>query len=132
METISSIETCTERVICNCAGLHGQELVQDTNGYALRGHFFVLNDAAGDGHMDYMLFTKISQGNSIERIYLFPKSKIYTKEHPDGIVCAGIVGGTFIPGVEALDVQESHELDAREYEKLLERTNVFFYGGACS
>jgi hypothetical protein len=92
----------------------------------------VLNDAAGNGHMDYMLFTKISQGNTMERIYLFPKSKIYTKEHPDGILCYGIVGGTFISGVEALDAQELYELDAREYGKLLERTNVFFYGGTCS
>jgi hypothetical protein len=128
IEEILTIDSCPEHIICNCAGFAGSELTADDQSYLQRGHFFMLNPEAGDEHMHYMLFTKVSQGDAIEHIYFLPKNRLYTTDHPEGIECRGMLGGTFISHVEQLNKDELQELDKNEFLKLAQRVREFFYG----
>lgn len=128
LASVDDINARDERIICNCAGLGSGELNCDENLYALRGHFFLLPPDAGAGHMEYMLFTKIKQGDGYEYICLFPKDRLCTTEHPEGIPCHGMLGGTFVSGVNKLDPQAQAEINAREWQKIEERAQAFFYG----
>ncbi|MBA3751235.1 hypothetical protein H0X06_00325 [Candidatus Dependentiae bacterium] len=128
IEEICSFEQCTQDIICNCAGLAGGTLAQDELVYTQRGHFFLLNTEAGDAHMNYMLFTKVPQGEKDEYLYVFPKNSVHTAEYPDGRACSGMLGGTFIVDSDTLSKEELQKLDETEFQKLQERAQEFFYG----
>ncbi len=128
IESVEDINFRDERIVCNCAGLEGGKLNSDQGVYAQRGHFFLLTPDSGTEHMEYMLFTKVKQGDTYEYMYLFPKDRQCTAEHPEGIPCHGMLGGTFVSHADKLDPQEQEALNAREWQKIAERTHEFFYG----
>ena len=95
---------------------------------AIRGHIVTLHESAGTGHMDYMLTTRVTRNGKFEYIYMFPKNVSVTPEHPEGVECAGVLGGTFIPHADELSPPELEELDRHEFQRLLERHSEFFLG----
>ncbi len=87
METIHSFEDVEEEVIFNCSGLGGKELNQDANLTHVRGHLILLNEQAGTGHMDYMIYTKVQQKGKEEYIYMFPKAVAVSSDEKKGVHC---------------------------------------------
>lgn len=127
-QTIDSFDTVAEEVIFNCSGLGGKELNSDFDMIPVRGHLITLKERAGNGHMDYMIYTKVKQDGKEEYIYLFPKTVSITPEHTEGVDCFGVLGGTFVPCTEPLSLSEQEELDRIEFKRLLDRNSEFFLG----
>jgi hypothetical protein len=120
--TVGAFSEVNEPIIINCTGRGSYELNHDAKMEPLDGHLIMLAPSPSWGHMDYMLGTKVMQEGKEEYLYLFPKSL------SNGVVCQGVIGGTFIPRVER--TKESQELlDQKEFDLLLQRHRQFFYGG---
>ena len=128
MKKIDSFDQVAEEVVFNCSGLGGRSLNNDDNMVAVRGHLITLNENSGSEHMDYMLYSTVKQNGNDAYIYMFPKNGSVTPEHIEGVPCVGVLGGTFIPNVDKLSAAEQAELDAREFELLIERNREFFHG----
>lgn len=128
MGAVDSFEDVEEEIIFNCAGLGAKELTQDEQIIPVRGHLILCNEKAGDQHMDYIIYTTVMQDGKEEYVYLFPKTTMVSSEIPEGISCRGVLGGTFISGVECLSADELFALDQREFKKMLDRHSHFFYG----
>jgi len=128
IKEINSYDEIEEPVIFNCAGMGGRELNSDDSMIPVRGHLVTLNEEAGSAHMAYMIYTKVMQDGDEEYIYLFPKNSSVTPENTDGVSCAGVLGGSFIPHVDKLSVAEQIELDNAEFKRMLDRNCLFFNG----
>lgn len=128
IQEVQSFDEITETIIFNCSGFGAKQLNHDNNMIAVRGHLVTLNENAGTGYSDYMIYSKVKQQGHDAYIYLFPKSVSVTSEHPEGTACNGILGGTFMPGIYELDPIEQRKVDEREFELLLNRHYEFFYG----
>lgn len=128
MGEIESFSDVAEAVIFNCAGLGGRELNSDGDMIPVRGHLITLNTASGSEHMDYMVYSKVEQDGKDEYIYMFPKNVSVTPENPQGLPCVGVLGGTFIPNVDALTPEEQENLDKAEFKRMLDRNSEFFHG----
>lgn len=118
LKGIRSFEEIEEPVIFNCSGLGAKELNRDDLLIPVRGHLIVLNESAGSGHMDYLIYTKVEQEGKEEYVYLFPKTSYVSGNQEKA--CTGVLGGTFISGTDADD--------EREFQRMLERNRRFFYG----
>ncbi len=127
-KTVQSFTDLEEPVLFNCTGLGGRELNLDQEMISVRGHLITLNQQAGTGHMDYMIYTDVEQEGKAERVYLFPKTSSITPDHTRGIDCFGILGGTFINGVDTLPDAEREALDQLEFQRLFDRNFQFFHG----
>lgn len=125
---VKSFDDVVETAIFNCSGLGGRELNLDENMIPVRGHLVTLNDASGNAHMDYMIYTKVKQNGKDEYIYMFPKSVSVTSKNTEGISCVGVLGGTFIPDVDKLSTFEQEKLDEIEFKRMLDRNSEFFQG----
>lgn len=125
MEKIESFDEVTESIVFNCSGMGTRELKNDATMVPTCGHLQILNDKAGAGHLDYMIYSKVSND---EYVYLFPKNVSVTVEHPNGTSCNGVLGGTFIPHIDKLSTEEQYSLHKREFKKLEDRNKLFFYG----
>ncbi len=128
IQEVHSWDEIAEETIFNCSGLGGRELNKDSAIIPVRGHLLLLNDTAGKAHMDYIIYTTVEQSHQEEYIYLFPKSSSASSEIPDGFPCQGVLGGSFIPHTDKLTERELMELDEFEFEKMLSRSQRFFYG----
>jgi len=127
IQAIASFGEVKEECIFCCAGLGARELQNDQKMIPVRGHLLTLNSLAGTDHMKYMIYTKVSEGDVDEYLYLFPKDRSISTDNANETVCAGVVGGTFIPNVDDLPADELAALDEREFAKLLARAQQFFY-----
>jgi D-amino-acid oxidase len=125
---IQSFDEIQEEIIFNCTGMGGRELNSDSKMIPVRGHLIALNEKSGIEHMDYMIYTTVTQEALEEYIYMFPKSLSITPEHTQGVPCRSVLGGTFIPNVDQLPQEEQEELDAREFQRMLDRNALFFTG----
>lgn len=125
---VQSFDDVGEEIIFNCSGLGGRELNNDDKMIAVRGHLFLLNDQAGKGHMDYMIYTAVPQDGHKEYIYMFPRISAVTAENPEGVSVNGVLGGTFIKNADKLSPEESSQLNETEFQKMKERCAIFFYG----
>ena len=67
--------------------------------------------------MNYM----ICADQQLEDIYIIPKSVAVSSAHPEGLPCAGAIGGTFIPNGDPAQ-------DETEFKRLLDRNSQFFQG----
>lgn len=132
INTISSFDQVDENIIFNCTGLGSKELNSDTNMIPIRGHLIVLNEYAGNKHMNYMLFAKIEQNNAQENVHMFPKSFAVSSDYPQGVISYATLGGTFLPIDPAMTEQALAELDEREFNKLTDRLSLFFTGNSFS
>lgn len=127
---IESFNNVREDLIFNCTGLGGGDLANDSKMVPVRGHLLMLNEEAGQGHMDYMIYTKVIQEGKDEYVYLFPRTEFITPKNPEGIRCYGALGGTFIPGAEKLSREDLAKLDEIELQRLFERNVEFFHGSS--
>ena len=125
---IHSFDEVEEATIFNCSGLGGKELNHDDKMIPVRGHLVGMNALSGNKHMDYMIYTKVKQDDKEEYIYMFPKNVSVSPENTKGISCHGVLGGTFIPFVDALSKSEQEKLDKTEFQRMLDRNNLFFNG----
>jgi D-amino-acid oxidase len=128
MGKVETFDDVSENLVFNCTGLGGGDLAKDFKMIPVRGHLFMLNEGAGQAHMDYMIYSKVLQEGKEEYVYLFPRTQYITPENPAGIRCYGVLGGTFIPGAEKLSSADLAELDAKEFQRLFDRNVQFFYG----
>jgi len=119
---IDSFEEVKENILFNCTGMGAAVLNNDKALLPIKGHLVTLNQNSGKGHMDYMIHADVMQDGKKERMYLFPKNLSVSPEHPKGLACAGVLGGTF------LDEKKNKIDDALEYDKILNRASMFFYG----
>lgn len=130
VRAVESFQDIEEKVIFNCTGLGGKELCKDSRMIPVRGHLVLLNESAGNEHMDYMIYTKVIQDGKEEYVYLFPRTHYVGsatgKIHP----CRGVLGGSYIQGTEKLSPQELMDLDAREFKSLIDRSHQFFHGAS--
>ncbi len=120
---VQAFEEVLEPVLINCTGLGARTLNSDDKLIDVRGHLVGLNAKSGVEHMLYMIYTEVMQNNQKEYNYLFPASSD-TLGNPR----RGVLGGTFLPNVEKLSPEEQRQLDAREFQKLLDRNSLFFTG----
>jgi hypothetical protein len=125
---VESFNDVKETVIFNCTGLGARELNQDDKMIAIRGHLIALNELSGTEHMDYMIYTKVYQDDKEAYIYMFPKAVIVSDDEKSYIPCRSVLGGTFIPNLDKLSSEELAKRDAEEYQKMLDRNALFFYG----
>jgi D-amino-acid oxidase len=125
---LASFDEVSEEVIFNCTGLGAKALNQDSELKPYRGHLIMLSQDAGAQHLEYMIDSGMVQDGIEEDVYLFPKRVMVTAEHPEGIPCAGVCGGTYIPNVDQLSAEELQKLDEREFQRLLDRLSIFFTG----
>lgn len=128
VKTIHAFDQVAEGVIFNCSGLGGRELNSDVYMTPVRGHLITLNAGAGSGHMDYMICTKVKQNGKDESIYMFPKNLSVTPESKEGMLCSGVLGGTFIPCADKIPAPEQEIIDREEFRRLLDRNSEFFMG----
>lgn len=128
VEEITSFKDVKEDVIFNCAGLGGRELNSDDKMIAVRGHLIALDQKAGSEHMDYMIYTKVKQDGKERYVYMFPKDVSVTPEHPEGVKCKAVLGGTFIEHTDKLSPEKLKELDTKEMQDMLDRNSMFFTG----
>jgi hypothetical protein len=128
IKNISSFDDVQEDIIFNCTGMGGKELNNDTSMVPTRGHLIVLNEHAGNEHMDYMLYAKVEQNGQQEIVLIFPKSLAVSSDYPQGVSCCATLGGTYLPIDNAMTTQELEELDKREFKKLTDRLSLFFTG----
>lgn len=124
---VASFDEIKEEIIFDCSGLGGRDLNYDMKTKPVRGHLLLLDEKAGDGHMDYMIYATVSQNEKKECIYLFPKTLAVCGENEE-ISCRGVLGGTFVAGTETMNSEEIAALDRQEFKKLLERASLFFHG----
>jgi len=127
IETVSSFDELEEGCIFCCAGLGARELQNDRKLIPVRGHLITLKGQLGSEHMKYMIYSKVKYDHSDEYLYLFPKDRCVSSEHPEGTSCSGVLGGTFIPNIDDLPKADLERLDKREFDKLLARAKLFFY-----
>lgn len=126
---LSSFDEVSESIVFNCSGLGGKDLNQDDKMVAVRGHLANLNVAAGSEHMQYMVYTKVKEPNGEEAyVYMFPKCLQVNEYDTMGREVYGTLGGTFIPGTDALTESQLKRLDKQEFKKLLDRNSMFFWG----
>lgn len=125
---VRGFEELAEEVIFNCSGLGAKQLNSDPNMIPVIGHLVILDEKAGRGHMDYMIYSKVEQEGKEEYIYLFPKTLSVSDKNVHGIPCSGVLGGTFLPSVGKRSALEQKTLDDREFKRLLDRNCEFFYG----
>jgi hypothetical protein len=130
MREVLSFDDVAEEIIFNCTGMGARALNHDETVIPVLGHLISLNENAGSGHLDYMIYTKVEQDGKDEYIYMFPKTKSVTSAHIDGVPAAGILGGTFIPNVDQLSPEEQAALNRRENDRMLERNSLFFSGAS--
>lgn len=128
VKKITSFQEVSESVVFNCSGMGARALTGDQQLISVRGHLIVLSEDAGKAHMDYMIYTKVKQDNEEEYIYLFPKSLAVSSQHIEGLPCAGVLGGTFIPHVDKLSPEKQQALDETAFQRMLERNSSFFLG----
>jgi D-amino-acid oxidase len=126
---IKAFSEVPETVIFNCTGLGAKQLNHDDQLIAVRGHLMTLNEHAGLKHMDYIIYTKVKdQDGQSAYVYMFPKNLMVDENVPQGRSIFGAIGGTFIPGTDALTERQLKTLDEQEYKKLLDRNLQFFWG----
>jgi|SRR5579862_267728 len=126
---LSSFTELSESVVFNCAGLGAKQLNNDEKMIAVRGHLLNLNEQAGTGHMDYMIYSKVHDDKDNEGyVYMFPKCLQVTEQDHCGSVVYGTLGGTFIPNTDLLTDEELENLDRVEFKKLADRNSLFFWG----
>ncbi len=123
---IENFDQVEEEIVFNCSGLGGKTLNNDELMIAVRGHLFMMNEDAGDQHMDYMIYTQVEQDGNQGYVYMFPKNGEVTSGQPDGSPCFSCIGGTFIPNTDQLSAEELEELDRKEFDKMYERVDAFF------
>ncbi len=128
IQKIHDFDAVVEPYIFNCSGLGGRELNKDPLMIPVRGHLLALNEKAGLAHMNYMIYTKVKQGEGDEYVYMFPKDSIVTEKHPEGIPCHGILGGTFMPHVDSFSLAQQDEIDRLAFKKMVDRASLFFFG----
>ncbi len=129
VQKIASFYDVEEEIIFNCTGLGARDLVNDNRVIPVRGHLILLNDGAGAGHMDYMIYTKFRPEKQEEGfIYMFPKTHSISHESRQSEPCRSVLGGTFIPDTDKLSSDELAALDKREFQKMLDRHSLFFTG----
>lgn len=116
-----------EPVIFNCSGLGAMELNNDNGMVPLRGHLIMLKKTDDSMPLNYIIQTTVMQAGEDENLYLIPKHELVTQEFPDGLPCTGVLGTTYSP-TDGMSEEEIKEMDAVEFEKLLERSRQFFYG----
>ncbi len=126
LKKVDSFDDVVEEIVFNCSGLGGKELNSDDSVIPVKGHLVTLKETSIDGHMDYMIYTKVKQNGKEEYIYLFPKTVSVTPEHTEGLSCAGVLGGTFVLPVDSSLDQEV--LNKIEFERMLDRNSEFFQG----
>lgn len=130
---IKAFSEVPETVIFNCTGLGAKQLNHDDQLIAVRGHLMTLNEHAGLKHMDYIIYTKVKeQDGQSAYVYMFPKSLMVDENVPQGRSIFGAIGGTFIPGTDALTERQLKTLDELEYKKLLDRNRQFFWAKICN
>lgn len=120
VKAVKSFDELSETTIFNCTGMGSKELNGDNTLTAVKGHLITLKPALESGYMDYMIHTNVTLNGKTERLYMFPKTESVSPMHTDGIACAGVLGGTFLP-------EGSGFSDDLEYGKILERAYQFFY-----
>lgn len=125
---VSLFDDIQEDIIFNCTGMGSKELNGDASMTPVRGHLIVLNEHAGNEHMDYMIYAKMKQNNAEEIVLIFPKSLEVDSNYPHGVSSYATLGGTFLPIDNAMTARELEELDRREFSKLTERLSFFFTG----
>jgi len=125
---LESFEEIEEEIIINCTGLGARALNCDDSLISVRGHLLLLNAEAGKRHMDYLINTTVMHEGKEEYIYLFPKTEIVSSASPEGITCQGVLGGSFIQHDDRLSPSELEEVDKREFQKIFDRSSLFFYG----
>ena len=128
IETVEAFENVAEGVIFDCSGLGGKDLNKDENMIPVRGHLILLNEKSGSEHMDYMIYSKVLQNDEPEYVYMFPKALTVRADNTEGSACSSTLGGTFISNADYLSEADLKELDAKEFQKLLDRTSEFFHG----
>lgn len=126
--TIKAFSDCEEPVVFNCSGLGDKDLNQDNTLMPVRGHLFTLNDKSGTKHMDYMIYTAVQQDGQKEYVHMFPQGISVSAEHPAGIACNGVIGGTFVKGTDLMNEQELEDLDKKMFQRMLDRSMAFFHG----
>jgi hypothetical protein len=127
-ETIQSFDDVEENIVFNCTGLGSRELNQDDKMIPVYGHLLTYHEQAGNGHMEYMIYTKVKQDDEEEYVYLFPRDVNVTREYPQGKACKAFLGGTFIKGVDSLSMDAQIQLHEREFKRMEIRGNTFFHG----
>jgi D-amino-acid oxidase len=126
---LASFNEVAENVIFNCTGLGAKELNCDNKMVAVRGHLVNLNDGAGEKHMEYMVYTKVKEGNGkYAYVYMFPKCLQVNEYDTLGREVSGTLGGTFIPHTDTLTEGQLRKLDKQEFKKMLDRNCLFFWG----
>ena len=125
---VLSFDEVQEDIIFNCTGMGSKELNNDRSMVPVRGHLIMLNEQAGNEHMNYMLSAKMEQNGAEEIVHMFPKSLAVSSDAPQGIAAYATLGGTFLPIDKPMTAQELEELDKREFNKLTERLSLFFTG----
>ena len=110
IRNVSSFDDVQEEIIFNCTGMGSKELNSDTRMMPIRGHLIVLNEHAGNEHMNYMLFAKMEQNRAEEKVHMFPKSLVVSSDYPKGITSYATLGGTFLPIDKAMTEQELKKL----------------------
>ncbi|MGC2310988.1 MAG: FAD-dependent oxidoreductase [Candidatus Babeliaceae bacterium] len=128
LKEIKTFDDIEESIIINCSGLGAKKLNQDNMVFPARGHLIMLNEKAGDKHMNYMLLTRVLQNGKDEYIYKVPKNHSVTAACPKGRACFSALGGTFISNTDSLSEDEQNKLDEREFAKMLDRNSLFFHG----
>ena len=128
MKKVHSFEELQEEQIFNCSGLGAKELCSDEQMIPVRGHLIALNQNAGSGHMDYLIYTKVKQDGKEEYLCLFPKTVCVSEANPEGVYSNSVLGGTFIPNVDHLSKEEQKKIDETEFSKILDRSSQFFFG----
>lgn len=128
LKEIHSFNEIPEEIVFNCSGMGARELNSDQNMIPVLGHLVILNEAAGNEHMDYSLYMKIEQDGKEEFIYMIPKNLSVTSENPNGLPCYGALGGTFIPHTDRLSLAEQEWLNQVEFKRMLDRNSEFFHG----
>ncbi len=126
---LSSFDELSESVVFNCAGLGAKQLNADDKMVAVRGHLLNLNENAGSGHMDYMIYSKFKADNDNEGyVYMFPKCLQINASNKQGKVVYGTLGGTFIPNTDLLTDEELEVMDRDEFKNIADRNSQFFWG----
>jgi hypothetical protein len=130
VKEVLAFDDLDETIVFNCTGLGAKQLNNDEKMISVRGHLVTLNEKAGTGHMEYMIYSKVKQDGKDEYVYLFPKSMSVTPGNISGTPCRGVLGGTFLPGVDALPLEEQKKFDQIQSKRLLDRNSEFFHGHA--
>lgn len=129
LKEIQNFDDIVEPIVFNCSGIGAKTLNHDDQMVPVRGHLINLNAESGDGHMKYMIYTKVKGDNGEdEYVYMFPKCLQVTADCPKGQSVHATLGGTFIPITKPMTISEFDALDAYEFQKLIERNNQFFWG----